>query len=144
MLKAIFLNLFLSALFIKSFGQITITKNHAFKMQVIYNTDGSTKGWFPCDFYVEFSYDKKELKGLSLSVKDKNLKVIIKKRTTEKFNYESYTKDENLEYRWYDGFDDLTGEDVKMLIGYSTKNNQLKPLSITLVYMLSSNYITLN
>ncbi len=144
MIKGIFSSLFLSLVLFKSYGQIVSKKNHAFKMQVIYNTDGSTKGWFPCDFYVEFKYDKNELKNISFSVKDKNLKVTTRKRASDKFNYESYTKDENLEYRMYDGFDDLTGEDVKMLVGYNTSNNQLKPVSITLIYMLSSNYIALN
>jgi hypothetical protein len=141
MSKTIFFNLLLALVSLNSFAQATTQKNHAFKILVIHNTDGATKGWFPCDFYVEFSYDNKELKSLSFSANDKNLKVIIKKKeATDKLNYESYPKDENIEYRGYNGFDDLTGEDVKVLIGYT----QAKPVSITLIYMLSSNYIALN
>lgn len=144
MIKRVFLSLFIGLVFLTSFGQTTSKKMHAFKMLVVHNTDGSTKGWLPCDFNIELTYENKELNGLTLDIKDKNVKVRIKKRGKDKFNYQSYLKDENLEYRTYTGFDDLTGEDVKIQVGYNTSNNQLKPISITLIYELSSNYIALN
>lgn len=111
MLKLLFLHLILRIACFYSQEQITTSKVHAYKMQVIHNTNGSTEGWFPCDFYVQFSHDKNDLKSISLSANNKN---------------------------------DLTAEDVRMLIGYKSLGKQLNPVSITLVYMLSSTYITLN
>ena len=61
-LKLFFISSVLSILCLNGYGQITINKVHAFKMQVIQNTDGSTKGWFPCDFYIAFEKNNKELK----------------------------------------------------------------------------------
>ena len=143
-LKLFFISSVLSILCLNGYGQITINKVHAFKMQVIQNTDGSTKGWFPCDFYIAFEKNNKELKSISFDLKGENLRVVIKKNANEKFNYSSYTDSEGIEYRWYEGFDDLSADDVRMLIGYKITDKQLKPISITLIYMLSSNYISLN
>lgn len=126
------------------FSQSAVKKVHAFKMQVIHNTDASSKGWLSCDFFIEFNNNKNELKSISLSSNNKNLMINVKKNGGEKFNYSSYTEADGTEYRWYQGFDDLTGEDVKMLIGYKTYDKQLNPISITMIYMLSSTYFSLN
>lgn len=143
-MKKTFLLICLSIGFIKLFGQIATTKNHAFKMLVVHNTNGYTAGWTTCNYDIEFNSINEELRGLFLSANGKDLKVNIPKRKQkEKFNYGTYIKDE-ITYRTYEGTDDLTGEDVKILIGYNISANQMKPISVTLIFLLSSNYIALN
>ena len=143
MKKLIFLLFFISS-YIHAVSQTSIEKSHAFKMLVIHNTDGSTKGWFPCDYIVEFSYVKKELRSVFLTANNKDLKIDVKgKDPKDKYNYSTYELN-GFTYRMYSGFDNLTGEDVKVLVGYETKNEQLKPISMTLLYDLSSNYISFN
>lgn len=144
MLKILFINFILCTLYFNSYGQIKINKVHAYKMQVIHNTDGSSKGWFSCDFYLEFNNDNNELNSVSLNSNNNSRKVIIRKKAGDKFNYASFPEVGGFEYRWYDGYDEFTAEDVKMLIGYKTSDKQLKPISVTLIYMLSSNYISLD
>ncbi len=140
-MKKCLLFFLLISIYITVASQTNTEKSHAFKMLVINNTDGSTKSWLPCDFFVEFSSIKKELRSIYLSANNKDLKIKIKgKGQNEKVNYSTYDLN-GIIYRMYIGFDNLTGEDVKALVGYEVRNDQMRPVSMTLLYDLSSNYI---
>lgn len=108
--------------------QVPTFSSHAYSMQIVADSDGTSKGWQSCDFYPKFYLSKNNLDSIIID-SPKHVGFLLKKFKT------TYT---NNEITWYiySGYDDNLFEDIEVRWGIFDKPFEGQIGILTIVYTI--------